>query len=83
MAATQRWCRFHILIANRIRNTPTASRIINKAFEKSTLRAAQWRKQKFFMGGFIQWHVVVICIWCALFVTSQFDAIFMLQGEIC
>jgi len=25
-------------------------------------------------GGFIQWHMVVICIWCALFVTSQFDA---------
>ena len=23
-----------------------------------------------FHGDFIQWHVVVICIWCALFVTS-------------
>jgi len=23
------------------------------------------------LGGFIQWHMVVICIWCALFVTSQ------------
>jgi len=23
------------------------------------------------MGGFIQWHMVVICIWCALFVTSH------------
>jgi len=33
---------------------------------------AQWRTQKIFMGGFIQWHMVVICIWCALFVTSQF-----------
>jgi len=30
----------------------------------------QWRTQKTFMGSFIQWHVVVICIWCALFVTS-------------
>ena len=29
-------------------------------------------------GGFIQRHMVVICIWCALFVTSQFDAIFIL-----
>jgi len=26
-----------------------------------------------FHGGFIQWHKVVICIWCVLFVTSQFD----------
>ena len=31
----------------------------------------QWRTQKLFMGGFIQWHRGVICIWCALFVTSQ------------
>jgi len=38
------------------------------------------------MGGFYQWHMVVICIWCSLFVTSQFD-IFMFPnqqfGEIC
>jgi len=26
---------------------------------------------KNFHGGFIQWHMVVISIWCALFVTSQ------------
>jgi len=26
---------------------------------------------------FIQWHMVFICIWCALFVTSQFDVIFL------
>jgi len=32
---------------------------------------SQWRTQKIFMGGFIQWHMVVISIWCALFVTSQ------------
>jgi len=31
----------------------------------------QWRTQKIFAGGiFIQWHTVVICIWCALFLTS-------------
>ena len=39
------------------------------------------------VGDFIQWHMVVICIWCALFVTSQFDVIFMfpnqLFGEVC
>ena len=26
---------------------------------------------------FIQWHMVIICIWCALFVTSQFDVIYL------
>jgi len=33
------------------------------------------------MGGFIQWHTVVICIWCALFLTSQFDVIFMFPNQ--
>jgi len=28
--------------------------------------------RKFSWGGFIQRHMVVICIWCALFVTSRF-----------
>jgi len=37
--------------------------------------------QKIFMGGFIQWHMVVLCIWCALFVTSQFDVIFMFSHQ--
>ena len=32
--------------------------------------ADQWRTQKIFMGGLIQWHMVVFCIWCTLFVTS-------------
>jgi len=40
-----------------------------------------------FHGGFIQWHMVLICIWCALLVTSQFDDIFMFSnqcfGEVC
>jgi len=40
-----------------------------------------------FHGGFIQWHMLVICIWCALFATSQFDVIFMFPnqrfGEVC
>jgi len=39
------------------------------------------------LKDFIQWHVVVICIWCALFVTSQFDVIFKFPnqrfGEVC
>jgi len=32
-------------------------------------------------GEFIQWHMVVICIWCALFVTSQFDVKFMFLNQ--
>jgi len=43
--------------------------------------------RKFSWGCFIQWRMVVICIWCALFVTSQFDVIFMFPnqrfGEVC
>jgi len=37
--------------------------------------------ENFHGGRFIQWHIVVICIWCALFVTSQFDVIFMFQNQ--
>jgi len=48
---------------------------------------SQWHTQKIFMGGFIQWHLVVIWIWCTLFETSQFDVIFMYPnqrfGEVC
>jgi len=43
--------------------------------------------RKFSWGGFIQWQMVVICIWCALFVMSQFEVIFMFPnqcfGEVC
>jgi len=41
----------------------------------------QWRTQKIFMGGFIQWHRVVICVCCALFVTSQFDVIVLFANQ--
>ena len=47
----------------------------------------QWRTQKILMGVFIQWHVVVISIWCVLFVTSQFHVAVMFPnqgfGEVC
>jgi len=47
----------------------------------------QWRTQKVFVGVFIQWLMVVICIWCALFVTSQFEVTFIFSnqrfGEVC
>jgi len=26
-------------------------------------------------------HLVVICVWCALFMTSQFDVIFMFPNQ--
>jgi len=38
----------------------------------------QWCKKKFWWGDcFYQWHMVVICILCSPFVTSQFYVIFM------
>jgi len=37
---------------------------------------------EYFHGeGFIQWHMVVICVWCALFVTSHFDVVFMFPNQ--
>jgi len=40
-----------------------------------------------FSWGFIQWHMVLIYLWCAVFVTSHFDVIFMFPnqrfGEVC
>jgi len=49
--------------------------------------ASQWRTQKIFMGEF---HSVACggrCIWCALFVTSQFYVTIILPnqrfGEVC
>jgi len=56
----------------------------NNAYEFQHLGCnAQWRTQKIIIGGFIQWQMVVICIWCALFVTSPFDVIFMSSSEVC
>ena len=39
-------------------------------------------RRKFPWGGFIQWQMVVICVWCELFVMSQFDVIFMFQTNL-
>jgi len=38
-------------------------------------------RRKCSRGGFIQWHMVVICIWCAVFVTSQVDVIFVFPNQ--
>ena len=43
--------------------------------------------ENFHGGGLVQGHMMVICIWCVLFVTSQFDVISMFPnqrfGEVC
>jgi len=39
------------------------------------------RRKLLWEGGFIQWHMLVVCIWCTLFVTSQLDVIFMFPNE--
>jgi len=49
-----------------------------------TCSCSQWTsgvRRIFSWGSFIQWQNVVICIWCALFVTSQFDVIFMFPKQ--
>jgi len=40
-------------------------------------------RRKFSRGGVIQWHMVFVSIWCALFMTSQFDVIFMFSSDVC
>jgi len=37
--------------------------------------------ETFHGGGFIQRHRVVICIWCALFVTSRNDVIVLFPNQ--
>jgi len=64
------------------------SNVLSRSFAKEQSAPwSQWRTQKIFMGGLVQGHMVVICIWCALFVTSQFDIISMFPnqrfGEVC
>jgi len=34
----------------------------NKTSLETRLETEQWRTQKIFMGGFIQWHIIFICI---------------------
>jgi len=38
-------------------------------------------RRKFSWVDFIQWHIVIICIWCAVFVTSPFDVIFLFRSQ--
>jgi len=73
--------------ANSSRVNPiTVQRLVDKCYA-TTITIVQWRTQKISMGDFIQWHVVLIYICYALFVTSQFDVIFMFPnqrfGEVC
>jgi len=44
--------------------------------------APVWCRSAYFHGWvFVQGHMVVICNWCALSVTSQFDVIFMFSNQ--
>jgi len=51
------------------------------------LTAGSGVRRKFSWGGLVEGHMVVICIWYALFVTSQYDVISMFPnhrfGEVC
>jgi len=62
-------------------------RIVANTNTTSDDMCGQWRTQNIFMGGVIQWHMVVIFIWCALLLASQFDVILMFPnqrfGEVC
>ena len=89
------WPRFginqHLLNSNsaptgfilELRPLTAMGKYAQQIFRTETLHRTQWRTQKIFMGGFIQWHMVVICIWCAFFVTSPFDVIFVFSSEVC
>jgi len=43
----------------------------------SYIKMSSGVRRKFSWGGFIHWYMVVICLLCAVFVTSQFDVVFM------
>ena len=47
------------------------SRQLIMAKQVQAIGSHWWRAQENFMGGFIHWHMVVISIWCVLFVKSQ------------
>ena len=44
-------------------------------------RSTSGARRKVSWGPFIQWHMVVIFIWCGLFVTSQFDVIIVFPNQ--
>ena len=61
---------------------------INKYSKKrKNCRRSVAYAENFHGGDLVQGHMVVICFWCALFVTSQFDVISMFPnqrfGEVC
>ena len=62
-------------------NKPSANRWVTNDYDSVAYA------ETFHGGGFIQRHRVVICIWCALFVTSQNDVIALFPnqrfGEVC
>jgi len=61
--------------------------VIEKQFHEAEMVPHSGVRRKFSWGWLVQGHMVVISIWCALFVTSQFDVISMFPnqrfGEVC
>jgi len=57
-------------------NKPSTSR-----HQRNTWHRSSGVRRKFSWGGFIQWHMVVICIRGALFVPSQYDVVFMFPNQ--
>jgi len=47
--------------------------------QKGNLQAVAYTE--YFHGRFIKWHMMVVCVLCALFVTSQSDVIFLFPNE--
>ena len=83
----QRWVAFHYqdtrtCYSSSLKNLPSPTHL-----PRSPDIVYNGVRRKFSWGGFTQWHVMVICIWCAPFLTSQFDVIFMFPnqhfGEVC
>jgi len=94
--ASSEWGRQHALGRFSLAYDQTGMKMSTKTprYYTSSKRSAyakckqQWRTQKIFIEGvLVESHVVVICIWCALFVTSLIDVISMFPsqrfGEVC
>jgi len=78
----QKFCRFgsdsilRIKIGLGLKNLSVRSSLLSR---KPVVLSVAYTEN--FHGGVIEWHMVVICIWCALYVMSQFDVIFMFPNQ--
>ena len=76
---------FNDLFKDETRMHPRALKLQRNCHKWRTTAVAY--AENFHGGGLVQGHMVVICIWCALFVTSQYDVISLFPnqrfGEVC